>query len=362
MKQTLHAVASAHLSPATGTWRRGLGMALLALSAWLGAAVEAAAAPARMALVLGNAGYSVKPLSNPRNDADDVGRELGRLGFAVHKHTDLGRRALNEALRKFVAQAAGSELVMIYYSGHGLQASGENYIIPVDAQINDERDIRTEGIALRDLLADLDEAKVQRTVVVLDACRDNPYATRARSVRRGLARQEVPSNSTLVAFATSEGKTADDGTGRNGVYTTEFLNQLRRVDQDVRDVFDETAIAVARRAPDQRPKVYGDTGAFKGVYLSARASATAGMPRAPAAPTATRGTAEEEAWDEIKTSTNVSALQAFLNEFPQGVFAARVRTRLASLAPSVAAAAPQPVTPAPQPAARSRSSNSWLDR
>lgn len=319
-----------------------------------------AVAAGRIALVVGNARYADKPLKNPANDADDVARELQRLGFTVQRHQDLGRREMNEALRRFSTAASRADLAVVYYSGHGLQAGGENYLVPVDARIADERDIRSEGVALRDVLGDLEEAKVQRVVVVLDACRDNPFATRARSVKRGLARPEVGNNAALVAFATAEGRTADDGTGRNGVYTTELLQQLRK-DQDIRDVFDETSLAVGRRNADQRPKVYGDTGAFKGVYFSAAARSSSNASTS-ARPAPSALSPEDEAWEEIKSSNSVAALSAFLKEFPNGTYAGRVRMRLASLETPATASAPAAAMPSPAQSSTSTRRASWLDK
>ncbi len=296
----------------------------------------------RIALVIGNAAYAEKPLRNPVNDAQDVAAELRRNGFAVTQRTNLDRRGLNETLRQFTTQANSAQLVVVYYSGHGMQTGGENYLIPTDARINDERDIRSEGISLAHILADLDDARVQRTVVILDACRDNPYQTRARSAKKGLARVEATGNATVVAFATAEGKTADDGVGRNGVYTTALLGQLRQAPQDIRDLLDETANAVVRQTRDQKPKVYGDTGAFKGVYLAGIAPA----PRADTRPDAPAATAladpEEEAWAEVKDSQNVAALEVVLQQFPSGRYATRIRARLAALkVPAQVAAAPR---------------------
>jgi uncharacterized caspase-like protein len=194
---------------------------------WLGACALAPAAHGqRVVLVIGNAAYDAKPLRNPVNDAQDVAVELKRAGFTVKSHTNLDRRGLNEAVHQSTTQPQSAQLALVYYSGHGMQSSGENYLIPTDARINDAKDIRSEGMALRDLLEDLDDAKVRKTVVILDACRDNPYQTRTKSGKRGLVQMETAGNATVVAFATADGQTADDGTGRNGVYTTAFLGHL----------------------------------------------------------------------------------------------------------------------------------------
>jgi glutamate/aspartate transport system substrate-binding protein len=287
----------------------------------------------RIALVIGNAAYTDKPLRNPVNDALDMAAELRRAGFQVMSYTNLNRRDFNEAIRQFTTKALAAQMVVVYYSGHGMQAAGENYLIPVDARIRDEREVRSEGIALKDILVDLDDANVQKTVVILDACRDNPFVTRGRSARRGLARVEVTGNATVIAFATADGKIADDGVGRNGVYTAALLQQLQGPVQDIRDLLDETANAVAKQTRDQKPKIYGDTGAFKGIYLAS------------AAPTAKRQEPEEEAWLEVKDSQSIAQLEAFLALFKNGRYAARVTTRLAGLRASGATGgiAPEPI-------------------
>jgi len=294
----------------------------------------------RIALVIGNAAYADKPLRNPVNDAQDVAAELKRAGFTVHPHTNLNRRDLNQAIRQFTVQAQTAQLAVVYYSGHGMQSAGENYLIPTDAHINDEKDIRSEGVALRDLLGDLDDARVQKTVVILDACRDNPFQTRTRSGKKGLARVETAGNATVVAFATADGKTADDGNGRNGVYTTAFLGQLRQPAQDIRDLLDETANAVVRQTKEQKPKIYGDTGAFKGVYLASIRPEP--VPQY-VGPTAVQ--IESQAWAAAQRANSLAGYSAYLGEYPSGSYASAARVARAGLEPAPRAAAPEPVQP-----------------
>jgi len=288
----------------------------------------------RVALVIGNAAYEAKPLRNPVNDANDIAAELKRIGFVVMPHTNLDRRSLNAAIRQFSAQAESAQLAVVYYSGHGMQSAGENYLIPTDARINDEKDIRSEGIPLREILVDLDDAKVQKTVVILDACRDNPFQTRTKSGKKGLARVETEGNATVVAFATADGKTADDGTGRNGVYTTALLGQLRQPAQDIRDLLDETANAVARKTHDQKPKIYGDTGAFKGVYLSGQTPprTNAGVQVASIRPEPTGQSNQSDPdtalWNEVKANGTREYLMAYLQQYPSGKFQALARLEL----------------------------------
>ncbi len=298
---------------------------------WLSTFALAPAAYAqRVALVIGNAAYEVKPLRNPVNDAQDVAAELRRAGFTVKFHTNLDRRSLNEAMRHFTSQAQSAQLAVLYYSGHGMQSAGENYIIPTDARINDEKDIRSEGLALKDILGDLEDARVQKTVVILDACRDNPYQTRTKSGKRGLARVETAGNATVVAFATADGQTADDGTGRNGVYTAALLGQLRQSGQDIRDLLDETANTVVRQTKAQKPKIYGDTGAFRGVYLTGSEVQLASL-RAEPTSQRVQSDPEDDAWQVTKSTNSATGYEAYLNEYPKGRYAGAARVAIAAV-------------------------------
>lgn len=291
----------------------------------------------RVALIIGNAAYETKPLRNPVNDAQDIAAELKRAGFIVMPHTNLNRRGLNAAIRQFTTQAESAQLAVVYYSGHGMQSAGENYLIPTDAHINDEKDIRSEGIPLRDILGDLDDAKVQKTVVILDACRDNPFQTRTRSGKKGLARVETTGNATVVAFATADGKTAEDGMGRNGVYTSALLDQLRQPAQDIRDLLDETANTVARKTNDQKPKIYGDTGAFKGVYLNGKAptrtDADGQMASMRTEPTGlpVQNDPDTSLWNEVKVSGAREYLEVYIKQFPKGKYLALAKLELKKL-------------------------------
>lgn len=298
----------------------------------------------RLALVIGNARYAGQPLANPANDAVDMSLELQRLGFNVHAHQDLGRHAMREAVKRFATAAAGAELAWVYFAGHGVQIAGDNFLLPVDASMADERDVVEQAVGLQQLLAALAATKVHRTVVVLDACRDNPLAQAGGSFKAGLVRPELAFNATIVAFAAADGQTAEDGPGRNGTYTGELLQQLRR-NQDVRDIFDETALAVARRVTKQRPKVYGDTGAFKGYFLKGEAHAATAQPSRDAA----LETPDDAAWRMAQLADSSPAYASFIAEFPNSRFvpAARIaRDALAAGArrpPPASAAAPRVV-------------------
>ena len=172
----------------------------------------------RIALVVGNAAYTDRPLRNPVNDAQLMQATLRDLGFEVQVATNVDRRGLLGALRDFEARARGAEVALFYFAGHGAQVGGANYLIPVNAQIRAETDVPDESLDAAGVLRRIEEARPRVGLVILDACRDNPYPGANRSSTRGLARMSVPTG-TIVAYATAPGSTAVDGSGTQGTYT-----------------------------------------------------------------------------------------------------------------------------------------------
>ena len=204
--------------------------------------IRAAAAPSvvsaadRVALVVGNSDYAaIGALPNPGNDAADVAVALGRLGFDVTPVLDADRVDMNEALRTFTRESVGADVALVFYAGHGLEMDGVNYLVPVDARLERDTDVRFEAVELDDVLAATAGAELR--VVILDACRNNPLA---RSMQRTSATRNVSRGSfgeldenllgdeTLVAYAAAAGTTAADGTGRNSPYTTALLEYLEQ--------------------------------------------------------------------------------------------------------------------------------------
>lgn len=180
----------------------------------------------RVALVIGNSAYQhYPPLKNPVNDAQDVARRLRELGFEVIERDDLSSRQIGATLREFRVKLEGASVGLVFLAGHGMQINGENYFPGVDAQIASEEDVPNQSLALRQLLDLLGAAKTQLNLVFLDACRNNPFAAATRSGTRGLARVEAPSG-TLISYATRPGSVAEDGSGRNGLYTAQLLLQM----------------------------------------------------------------------------------------------------------------------------------------
>lgn len=191
----------------------------------------------RVALVIGNYNYDIAPLRNPGNDADDVAMALSALGFQVDKRKNTTRSEMLEAVRRFgQALRESNGIGLFYYSGHGVQVQGENYLLPVSADMRSERDIESESVALTRVLGELNDAGNPSNILILDACRNNPFAQRYRSSSRGLALVKAP-NGTFVAFSTAPGDAADDGNERNGVYTKHLLAQIGQPALQVEEVF-----------------------------------------------------------------------------------------------------------------------------
>ena len=224
-------------------------VAVGAMTAWLS---DAARAERRVALVIGNGAYkNVPALPNPAHDAKDVGDALKRIGFETITAIDVDKNGMDEAAIRFTRAARAADVAMFYYSGHALQYNGINYLIPVDAKLADEADLRRMA-RVDDLVADLQQAKNLR-ILVLDSCRDNPFLadlrrsigpSRGVAVQRGLAKIDN-AQGMIVSYATQSGQTAEDGTGRNSPYTTAFLKHIE-TKEEIGTIFRHIAADVYR--------------------------------------------------------------------------------------------------------------------
>ena len=213
----------------------------IALLLWIAAAV--AVAETRTALVIGNGAYRDAPLRNPANDARDMAAKLRELGFQVIERTDADRQTMRQALREFEQQLRQRRGVgLFYYAGHGVQLKGQNYLIPVGVDIRQEFEIPDEGVDAEAVLRAMESAGNGFNIVILDACRNNPFA---RSLgNRGLARMDGPAG-TFIAYATGPGAISQDGgAGRNSPYTRHLLSALNTPGLSLEQVFKQVLVAV----------------------------------------------------------------------------------------------------------------------
>ena len=241
--------------------------------------------------MIGNAAYESGPLRNPVNDATDVAAALQRLGFDVSLLRDAKMRAMEEAIETFSQKLRKGGVGLFYFAGHGLQVAGENYIVPIGARIGREQDVRFETVQVGRVLGGMEDAGNDVNLIILDACRDNPFARSFRSgAQRGLAVSSAVRGS-LMAYATSPGKTAADGDGRNGVYTQQLLKYITTPGMKVEDVFKRVRLSVedatnGQQTPWEMTSLRGDF-YFTGPD-SAAASAAMATPSPPSSSSKSR--------------------------------------------------------------------------
>jgi hypothetical protein len=292
----------------------------------------------RVALVIGNSAYlHTTQIPNPANDARDIAAALGRLGFAVDLRLDLDKRGMDDAIRRFGDRRGTASAGLIYFAGHGLQVDGQNYLLPVDAKLEKERDLRYEAVSLTDMLFETERTS-GINVIILDACRDNPLAsslarrmgrTRAALVGRGLARVEGAVG-TLIAYATRDGTTAADGEGRNSPYTTGVLEWIEKPGLEISMMFRRVRESVMAATNEQQvPWEYGSlTGEF---YFRAPGKVPADEPEVAAPSPAEAVDREVVFWETVKDSDRPRDFEEYLKQFPGGVFAGLAQSRIETL-------------------------------
>jgi hypothetical protein len=199
----------------------------------------------RIALVIGNSQYKDSPLPNPVNDARAIARALSDSGFKVTKKENAGQKEMQLALRDFGDALKAGGVGLFYYAGHGMQVKGRNFLIPVDAQIQREDEVAYNSVDAGQVLDKMEAAANRLNIVILDACRNNPFARSFRSGGAGLAQMDAPVG-TLVAFATAPGSVASDGDGQNGLYTQHLLQSMQKPGIKIEDVFKNVRAGVRR--------------------------------------------------------------------------------------------------------------------
>jgi hypothetical protein len=239
-----------------------------------------ASADKRVALVIGNGAYAHKAeLANPPHDAQDVAAALKRTDFEVILATNLGQAEMQDAIIRFARAARNADVAMFYYSGHAMQFNGVNYLMPTDAKLDDEADLKRFA-RVDDIMNDLQQARNLR-ILVLDSCRDNPFAeslkrsARGLSIRQGLSKIDAPIG-TIVSFSTQAGQTADDGNGRNSPYTAAFVKRIgepKEIGEIFRDISSDVYQSSGRvQLPELSLSIIGK------FYLNAPASAASPVP------------------------------------------------------------------------------------
>lgn len=213
----------------------------------------------RIALVIGNSSYqNVPPLLNPANDAIDIAKALRQLGFEVEEKEDVpDQRTMRDLVARFGEKLQGGGVGLFYYSGHGIQIKGENYLIPTSAQFSNEGDVDYESLGMKYVQTVMDNAQNGMNLIILDACRDDPFtrsirvSKRGGGITRGLAQMDSIGGS-LIAFSTAPGATAEDGSGRNGTYTKNLLAHINTPGITVEGLFKRVRVGVSQETGGQQ--------------------------------------------------------------------------------------------------------------
>ena len=228
----------------------GVSVSLVFLLTAGGATVRSAQVPLelmkseqRIALVIGNDGYETAPLRNPGNDARTMARTLRELGFEVTEKLNLNQKEMKQEIFNFGQRLLKGGVGLFYYAGHGMQVNGRNFLVPIGARVEHERQIEFEGVDVASVLAEMEYARNRLNIVILDACRDNPFARSFRSGAQGLASINAPTG-TLIAYATAPGAVANDGPADHGVYTGELVKVMRTPGLKIEDVFKQVRSSV----------------------------------------------------------------------------------------------------------------------
>lgn len=299
----------------------------------IGQASVAPEAQRRVALVIGNGAYADSPLKNPVNDARAMAASLRELGFEVISRENANLQQMDEAVREFGRRLERARVGLFYYAGHGMQIKGRNFLIPVGARFEHEDEVAYRSLDAGQVLDKMDSAKTQVNLMILDACRNNPFHTLFRAKRQGLAEMEAPAG-TLIAFATAPGSVALDGSGNNGVYTKHLLKQMKEPALPVEQAFKRVRIGVAEETRERQ--IPWEASSMREDFQFRPAPA-------PVAQAVSEAALELAFWEAIKHSTRADDYAAYLEQFPKGRFVPLARNRQRELQ--------KPAAPVPAPQA-----------
>ncbi len=300
----------------------------------------------RIALVVGNSDYKlISALDNPKKDAALMAATLEGLGFEVVLAIDVDIRGMARAVRKFGARlrAAGDDAVgLFYYAGHGVSARGANYLIPLGAEIETESDLEIEATSASSILAQMVDARNALNLVILDACRNNPYKGKVRSISGGLARITTASGA-LIAFSAAPGQVAVDGDGENSPYTQALVKSMQIPGIPIEKVFKKVRVSVeentgGKQSPWEESSLRGDFYFVPGQQTTNNAPAlppqsAPPLQPLPQAPVSATTKAETEAlfWKSVKDSGDPQVFAAYLETYPDGTFAALAKVLMDNL-------------------------------
>ncbi len=297
---------------------------------------SASLADKRVALVIGNSAYKHAPaLANPRNDADDIAAALTALGIEVVKGIDLDKSTMDRTIQKFSVALSGADVGIFFYAGHGLQVNGNNYLVPVDAELSTSIALEFEMVRL-DLVQRIMEGESKTNIIFLDACRNNPLSrnlaramgTRSAAIGKGLAAAESGVG-TLVSFSTQPGNVALDGEGRNSPYTGSLVKSIGKPGEDVLAVL--TAVRNEVLAATGDKQVPWENHALRSRFYFKPAAPVALVQPVPKPAAGITAEAAERAWGAVKDTNNPVLLESFLRRFGDSFYSDLAKSRLSEI-------------------------------
>ncbi|MCC7048004.1 MAG: caspase family protein [Alphaproteobacteria bacterium] len=316
-------------------------------------AQSAATGEPRLALVIGNAAYDKQALKNPANDARAVAQSLRKLGFTVIERVDAGKKAMEDAILEFGEKLKAGGVGLFYYAGHGVQVRGHNYLVPLDASLPSEASVRVQAVDVDLVLEQMTEARNRANVVILDACRNNPFMAARRGAGAGLAAIDA-ARGTLIAYSTAPGTVAVDGSGANSPYTASLVRAIEQPGLTVEELFKRVRSTVLEatqgaQTPWESSSLTGDLVLNLNVTINVPAATATATP-APAPAPANSQAAQVAFWETMGKSGNPGDYEEYLRQFPDGIFAGLAKRRIADLKRAQTAAAAPPPRPAAVPA------------
>jgi formylglycine-generating enzyme required for sulfatase activity len=304
----------------------------------------------RIALVIGNGAYTnAPPLKNPPNDARDMAATLKALGFDVASGINVNQREMKSLIRDFGQKLKVGGSGLFYYAGHGVQSKGRNYLIPVEADIQSEAEVEDASVDVNLVLNYMDDAQNGLNIVILDACRNNPFGRSFRSAINGLAQVDAPTG-TLIAYATAPGRVASDGLAENGMYTSELLKQMRVPGLSATEMFMRVRAEVMKQTSNKQ--VPWEASSLVGTFYFSKSPATSSTTNLSLSNTPAKIDAvavEREYWETIRSSNDAQDYKDYLQSYPNGAYTviARAKIRQIEMAKNPQPANSQPTNAPP---------------
>ncbi|MBF0472455.1 MAG: caspase family protein [Nitrospirae bacterium] len=284
----------------------------------------------RVALVIGNGAYKTSPLKNPVNDALAMAKVLESLNFEVISGVNLTKDEMMKRVIAFGNKIKDGGVGLFYFAGHGVAFNGQNYLIPINATIDSQEVVEVEAMSADYVLARMDAAKNRLNIVILDACRNNPFARSFRSVSNGLAQMKAPEGS-FIAYATAPGSVASDGGGKNGLYTQELIKSMNKPGLKIEEMFKDVRISVEsqsgkKQTPWESSSITGD------FYFKIDPNAGSSISQTQTVQTVQKSLSPiEEHWQTIKNSTDISDFRDFITAHPNSSFVAAAQAKIKQL-------------------------------